>query len=300
MNYLLHQLIFFDIYLIVALSLNIVVGYCGLLTLAHASYFAIGAYAYALATLALGWGFAEAALLGIGIAAAASLLLSLSAWRLRGDFFVLITLAVQAVIFSGLYNWWTPGTPYGHWKNLTNGPVGLSGIAKPSLFGAEIAEIASIAILFSVLAIVFGLLTYVLLSSPWGRLMKALRDDELAARSLGKNARRAKVQAMMIACGMAGAAGAMYASYTSYVEPGLASTAESIVLLSMIIVGGAGNSFRGPFVGTLVLLVIPEALRFLDLPDVLAVELRLLIYGMLLLFLMHWRPQGLAGNYKLE
>ncbi len=299
MNYIFHLLIYLNIYIIVALSLNLVVGYCGLLTLAHAGYFAVGSYVYALATLKLGWGFFPSIGLGIGIAAALSVAVSLPAWRFKGDFFVMISLAVQALLFSLLYNWSKPGVEPGTWANLTNGPFGIAGISKPAISGIKFDTIGLIFVLSLTLAVVCALLTWLLLSSPWGRLLKAMRDDELVARGLGKNVRLAKVQAFAVACGMVAVAGALYASYISYIDPSAASLDESILMLCMVIVGGVGN-FRGPLVGALVLLAIPEGLRFAHIPDAVAANLRLMAYGLLLVIMMHFRPQGLAGEYRLE
>jgi branched-chain amino acid transport system permease protein len=152
MNYFLHLLIYFDIYLIVALSLNLIVGYCGLLTLAHAGYYALGAYAYALLSLNLGWGFIPACLAGCVISAVLSLAVSLASWRLKGDFFVLASLAVQALIFSALYNWSSAEAPLGSWTNLTNGPFGITGIPRPSIFGWTPSDMVSYAIFASAIA----------------------------------------------------------------------------------------------------------------------------------------------------
>lgn len=299
MNYLLHLVIYFNIYVIVALSLNLVVGYCGLLTLAHSGYFAIGAYTYALATLKLGFGFIPAATLAIAVAAVLSLAVSLPAWRFKGDFFVMISLAVQTLVFSLLHNWFSPGAQPGTWANLTNGPYGLSGISKPAIGSIKFATVGSIAALSTMLALLAGLLIWFFVGSPWGRLLKAMRDDELAARGLGKNTRLAKVQAMAIACGLAALAGAIYSSYVSYIDPSSASLDESILMLCMVLVGGVGN-FRGPLVGAFVLLAIPELLRFAHFPDAVAANIRLLAYGGLLVVMAHFRPKGLAGEYRPE
>lgn len=299
MNYLLHLLVYFDIYAIVALSLNLVVGYCGLLTLAHAGYYAMGGYACTLLMLTAGWGFLPAMLAGALLSAVASLAVSLPAWRLRGDFFVLASLAVQTLIFSALYNWSSAEDPLGSWKNLTNGPFGLTGIPRPRLFGWEISGTLSYAVFATVLAGLCGFMLWRLKSSPWGRLLLAMREDELAARGLGKNTRLAKVQAFAIASAMAAVAGSLYAAYVRYLDPSSASLDESILMLSMVIVGGLGN-FRGPLVGAATLVGLPEVLRFLALPDAQAANLRLLIYGLLLVLMMHLRPQGIAGDYRLE
>jgi branched-chain amino acid transport system permease protein len=299
MNYLLHLLIYFDIYLIVALSLNLVVGYCGLLTLAHAGYYAVGAYAYALLALNLGWGFVPATIAGMVIAGVLSLAVSLPSWRLKGDFFVLASLAVQALIFSALYNWSSADAPLGSWRNLTNGPFGITGIPRPTVLGWSPTSMLEFAIFASAIAALCAWLLARLKNSPWGRLLMAMREDELAARGLGKNTRLAKVQAFAISGAMVAIAGALYAGHVRYIDPSSASLDESILMLSMVIVGGLGN-FRGPIVGAAVLILLPEALRFLALPDAQAANLRMLIYGLLLVLMMHFRPQGIAGKYRLE
>ncbi|MEI6392658.1 MAG: branched-chain amino acid ABC transporter permease [Verrucomicrobiota bacterium] len=299
MNYLLHLLVYFDIYLILALSLNLVVGYCGMLTLAHAGYYAVGGYAYALLSLQAGWGFVPAALTGAGIAAVLSLAVSLPAWRLRGDFFVLASLAVQTLIFSALYNWSSANASLGSWRNLTNGPFGISGIPRASILGWQINSSAAFAIFATAVATGCAFTLWRLMISPWGRLLLAMRDDELAARGLGKNTRLAKVQAVAISCGFAAVAGTLYAAHVRFLDPSTASLDESILMLSMVIVGGLGN-FRGPVVGAAVLLLLPEMLRFMHLPDAQAANLRLLIYGALLVLMMHFRPQGIAGSHRMK
>jgi len=299
MNYLLHLLVYFDIYLIVALSLNLVVGYCGLLTLAHAGYYALGGYSYALLSLKLGWSFVPAALAGAAVAAVLSLLVSLPSWRLRGDFFVLASLAVQALIFSALYNWASAEAPLGSWRNLTNGPFGITGIPRPGLGFWSVTTPAGMALFATATALVCAGVLWRLKTSPWARLLLSMREDELATRGLGKNTRLAKVQAFAISGALVAVAGALYASHIRYLDPSSASLDESILMLSMVIVGGVGN-FRGPIVGAALLVGLPELLRFLALPDAQAANLRLLIYGLLLVLLMHFRPQGVAGRYRAQ
>jgi branched-chain amino acid transport system permease protein len=299
MSYFLHLFIYFNINAIVALSLNLVMGYCGLLTLAHAGYFALGSYAYALATVKLGWGFFPAMGLGVVLAAVMSLAISLPAIRFKGDFFVLVSLAVQTLLFSLLYNWSTPGAEIGTWQNLTNGSFGISNIPRPNLWGWQLDSIESMAGLAFVTAILCGAIVWLLLSSPWGRLLKVVRDDELAARGLGKNTKLAKIQAVAIACGLAAVAGALYAAYVNYIDPSTASLDESILMTCMVLVGGVGN-FRGPLVGAFVLLAIPEALRFAAIPDAVAANIRLGLYGLLLVVMMRFRPQGIAGDYRID
>lgn len=299
MNYLIHLLIYFDIYVIVALSLNLVVGYCGMLTLAHAGFYAIGGYIYALLAVVWGWGFLPAVLAAVVLAMALSLTLSLPAWRLKGDFFVLVTLAVQALIFSLLYNWSDTDAPLGSWSNLTNGPFGIPGIPKPGILGLPLSTPAYFFLFATAVTALCALTVWRLTASPWGRVLVAMREDELAARGLGKNTRLLKVQALAISCGLAAVAGALYAAYVGYLDPSAASLDESILMLSMVIVGGVGN-FRGPVIGALILIALPELLRFLSLPDAQAANIRLAIYGLLLVLMMHFRPQGIGGEYRLN
>jgi branched-chain amino acid transport system permease protein len=299
MGYVLHLLIYFDIYVIVALSLNLVVGYCGLLNLAHAGYFALGAYSYALLSVVAGWSFVPALLVAVAISALLSLAVSLASWRLKGDFFVLASLAVQALLYSIFYNWSDATDPLGSWKNLTNGPFGISAIPKPSLLGFTLSEPLHYLIFASFITIIIAFVLWRLKTSPWGRALVSMREDELAARSLGKNTRLMKVQVLALACGIVSVAGVLYAGYIGYLDPGTASLDESILMLSMVMVGGVGN-FRGPVIGALILILMPEALRFMDLPAAQAGNIRLAVYGLLLVLMMHFRPQGVSGEYRLN
>lgn len=299
MNYILHLLIYFNIYAMIAISLNMVVGYTNLLTFAHAGYFAIGCYTYALVTLKLNLGFLPALFLAFIIAALMSLAISLPAWKFKGDFFVLVSLSVQVLLYSLFHNWVSSGSGIGTLKNLTNGPFGIPGIPKPSIFGIKFDSIGLIFILSSVILGIGLLISWNLLKSPWGRLLKGIRDDELLTRGIGKNVRLAKIQVIAVSCGMAAAAGTIYASYISYIEPSSASLDDSILFLCMVLVGGVGN-FRGPIVGAAVLLIIPEILRILSIPNSIAGNVRLLLYGLLLILVVRMRPQGIAGEYRIE
>ncbi len=288
MSYLNDLFVFFCLYAVLSLSLNIVTGYTGLVNLAHAAFYGIGAYTAALAMLSLGWGFLPSLGLAVAVAVVLSLAISLPSLRFASSFFVIASLAVQSLTYNVLYNW----------RGLTNGPFGLSGISRPELFGAP-ADGAGMALVAGAAAVVCGLILALMLRSPWGRLLQAVRDDELAARSLGKNARLVKVEATAVACGMAAVAGAIYASYVGYIDPTTFSLDESILLLSMVLIGGTGN-VRGPIVGAVATLGVRELLRFVAIPDPVAPHLRMAIYGLLLIVVAHKRPQGLAGRYRFQ
>lgn len=289
MNYLFHLLIYFEIYAIVALSLNLLIGYGGLLQVAHAAYYGIGAYAAALLWMKLGIGFFPGLLAGAFTAGLLSLLVSLPAWRFKGDYFVMISIAVQTLIYALLYNW----------TDLTNGPFGISGIPRPVIFDYEFVTTSSISLLYGALALTLGTLVARMKWSPFGRALQAMRDDELAARSVGIPVDMLKLQAFALASTLVGVAGGLYAAYVSYIDPTSFGLNESILMLSMVIIGGTGN-VRGPLAGAAVLILLPEALRLLEMPDSVAANVRLLAYGLLLVIMMLLRPQGIAGVYRYQ
>ena len=300
MNYILHLLTYLGIYATLALSLNFIVGYCGRITLAHGAYFAVGAYCYAIVAMAFGpelaWSLPLAVVLGAGL----SLLISLPATRFRGDQFVLISLVVHTVLYETMRNWGSQDSPPGTWTNLTNGTYGLTGIPRPSLLGLQLTSPLSLALLSLSFACLSGAVSWLLLSSPFGRLLKAARDDDLAARALGKNVRMTRIAAFAVSCSMASLAGAAYASYVRYVDPSLASLDESVLILSMLLVGGSGNRLTGPLTGAAFLLAVPELLRLLNVLGPMASSIQLLLYGAALVLILHLRPQGLAGEYGIR
>jgi branched-chain amino acid transport system permease protein len=247
----------------------------------------------------------------------ASLLLSLPAWRFKGDYFVMITLAVQALVYGMARNWFSPYAEVGSLQNLTNGTFGIAGIAKPVIFGHKVATMGGICILYTGAAAVAALFFLRLVHSPWGRLLKCLRDDELALRGLGKPVRLLKVEAFAVSGALAAMGGAMYAGYVGFIDPTTASLDGSILWLSVVVVGGLGT-MHGSLVGAFVVLLLPEfltyAAKFLQMvasafgfPHFIteamvsnSANLQYLAYGLLMVLMMHLRPQGLAGNYKME
>lgn len=299
MNYIWHLVVLLATYGIVALGLNLMAGYCGRLALSQAAFFGIGAYAYAVLSVRTGCGFIPAAVIGMGLALTLSLLISLPAARFRGDFFVILSLTVQVVLYGALYNWAKDGSQLGTWANLTNGPFGITGISKPYIGGLVFSEMAALAMLATACLVLVAVVYWRLTGSPWGRLLKALRDDEDVTAGLGKNVRVAEASAFGFCCAYAALAGAVFAGYLSYIDPSIASLDNSVLMLSMVIVGGMGN-LAGPLVGAVVLVLVPELLRSLNLPGAAAANVQLILYGAVLVAVIHRWPQGLAGTYRLE
>jgi len=289
MNYVFHLLTLISIYLLLALSLNILVGYTGLLSMCHAAFLGIGAYISAILTLKLGLNVVAAFALATLSTASVSLLVSFPTVRLKGDYFVLSTFAFQIIVFEILFNW----------TSLTGGPYGLRGIPRVSIFGQLVDTPAKYFVFSGVVSGLSILLIIVLLKAPFGRVLRAVRDDEIAAEAMGKNVSLVKVKSFAIAAACAGLAGALLAHYITYVSATSFTLQDSIFLLSIVLVGGAGN-LRGPIVGTVLLLLIPELLLFLGMPDTVAPNVRRMIYGLLLVGFVFFRPQGIAGEYRFE
>ncbi|MBI1928136.1 branched-chain amino acid ABC transporter permease [Candidatus Poribacteria bacterium] len=182
---------------------------------------------------------------------------------------------------------------------LTRGPYGIPGIPKPTLFGLKFASIPAFLGLSSVIASGCVLLLSGMLYSPFGRTLKAIREDELATLALGKDVTAFKIQAFAIAAGFAAVAGSLYAWYITYIDPTSFNLDESIFIVAVVLVGGSGT-LKGPLIGAAFMILLPELLRFLRIPDTIAPNVRQIIYGLLLVILMRYRSQGIAGEYKFE
>lgn len=289
MNYLWHILTLIAIYVILGMSLNLSVGYTGLLTICHAAFYGIGAYATTLLMMNAGWGFFPALLGGIVITTVCSLIIAIPSLRLRGDYFVLATLGFQVIVFSLLYNW----------VDFTRGPYGIPGIPVPVVFGKTIDSIFTYFLFSLFFASLCGLLLWGIKQSPFGRTLRAIREDEMAAAALGKNVPRFKTRAFVISAAFAAVPGALFACYMRYIDPTSFTLNESVFILSIVIIGGAG-SVIGPVVGAALMVVLPELLRFLHIPDAIAANMRQIIYGLLIILLMRYRPQGIAGEHTFE
>lgn len=288
MTYLWHILTMVALYAILAMSLDLVVGYGGILSLCHAAFYGIGAYAAALAMLRAGWSFPVALIVAGLLSTTLGLVTAAFSLRLRGDFLILATLGVQMVVSAVLANW----------IGVTGGPYGIPAIPAPGLFSRELSPWGPLAATAAVLVAAACLLV-ALVRSPFGRALQAVRDDEVAAAALGKSPVALRTAAFAISAGLAGVAGALFGSYMRYIDPGSFGITESVLILSMVIVGGAG-SLVGPVIGAVVLVFLPEALRFLGLPEASASHLRLVLYGGLIVLLMRWRPLGFRGDYDFD
>lgn len=282
MDYVLYVLSLVAVYGILAVSLNLVLGYTGILSVAHAAFMGIGAYATAL--LLTGWGFNFFVTLPVGLAVAGVVgaALAASTLRLRGDYYIIGSFGFQVIIYNVFLNW----------IDLTKGPFGIRNIPKPAAFGIAFGDPARYAALTLVFLAAVVWVARRVGESPYGKVLRAIREDEAGAASIGKNVRRYKISIFVVSSMLASLGGALYAGLISYVDPFAFTVHESIFLQALVIVGGAGNVY-GSVVGAAVLITIPEMLRFFDVPTTVASPIREILYGALMILFLRFRPKGL-------
>lgn len=289
MEYLLHILVLIGIYSTLALSLDLLAGHTGLLSIAQAAFYGLGAYTSALLAVQLGAPFLIGMLAGMATAALVSLVVSVPSLRLHDDYFVIATFGFQIILFSILNNW----------IDLTRGPLGIPGIPQPSVIGWTIRSTGGFVVLAALLTTFAYVVVRRIVTSPFGRVLRAIREDEVFGRAMGKNTVLFKVIAFAVSAALAASAGSLYAHYITFIDPTSFTVTESILIISMVIIGGAGSRW-GPLIGAAILVTLPEVLRFVGLPSSVAANLRQIIYGALLVIMMMVRPRGLVGKYGFE
>jgi len=320
-NYWVRVLDFALLYIILALGLNVVVGFAGLLDLGYIAFYALGAYSYALlasphlpqhfetiaAALPQGMHFSPwaVALFAILLAALFGMILGLPTLQLRGDYLAIVTLGFGEIIRIFMNNLDRP-------LNLTNGPKGITAIDPLQLFGlsftkpldlgfVQIPGLYLVFYLFLALAIAVTIVCLHLQNSRIGRAWVAIREDEIAAKAMGINTRNMKLLAFAIGASFAGVAGVLFSAFQGFVSPESFTLWESIVVLAMVVLGGIGH-IPGVILGAIVLAVFPEVLRGVAEPIqkalfghvIVDVEvIRQLIYGLALILIMLYRPGGI-------
>ena len=286
-EYFIHLFILIGIYLILTLSLQLSVGFTGLLNLGHVAFFAIGAYTAALLTLN-GVPFLIAFLAAGIIAMIFGFILVIPTNKLKGDYLALATLGFSFVVYAVTLNY----------TSLTRGPLGLPGIPKPSILGVTFSSNLS----FLILTIIIAGITYFIIKriteSQFGKVFEAIRDDELVAKTLGKNTFKMKGYSLGIAAFFAGVAGSLYASYITFIDPSSFTIMQLIPILCIVIIGGLA-SLKGTLVATIILVLLPEPLRFIGFPSSIIGPMRQIIYALILLLILIYKPKGFYGKVEL-
>lgn len=268
------------LYIILAVGLNLVVGYAGLLDLGFIAFYAVGAYAYAL--LASGQfdihlPFIVILVIGAVAGAVAGVLLGFPVLKLRGDYLAIVTLSFGEIIRIAINNA----------DEFTNGPQGIAGLDRASLFGLPLTSPVHFYWLLLVLAILICAGVYYMERSILGKAWRALREDQDVVRGLGINTTTLKLLAFALSAAIGGAGGVIFGSFQRFVSPESFTFQESLLVVLIIIIGGVGN-IVGVIAGAVVLVVLPEVLHF-------AAQYRLLIYGVVLVTVIVLRPGGLIS-----
>ena len=290
MEYAFHIVIMLNIYIMLVLSANLTIGMANLLTMCQAAFYGIGAYIGTFFLMQFHIPLVATIAIVSLVTGLFSFIVSYASVKLKGDYFVLATMGFQLIVYTILYNW----------TSVTRGPYGIPGIPGIRILGIwELSGVYAYLALSVVLAVAVVLLFNNLHDSPYGRELRAIKADELMVQSMGRNTVAAKAWAFFISAAVAGVAGVVYASYVSYIDPTSFTLNESIFIISALFIGGIGN-VKGPIFGALFVVLLPELLRFVGLPDAIAANLRQIIYGLSLILVVYFRPQGLLGKTVLK
>ncbi|KAA6301442.1 MAG: branched-chain amino acid transport system permease protein [Candidatus Ordinivivax streblomastigis] len=285
MEYLLHLLILVGIYVMLSQSLNLSAGFGGMISLAHAGFYGVGAYTAALLSVNYHLPFLMTLPVAMLLSGLLALIVSAIALRTIDDYFIICTLGIQVIVFSLMNNW----------MSLTRGPLGIPGIPEIQLFGIAIeSKWAFLLLTFIFVALIFFFLKK-LTGSSFGRTLRGLREDEIFAQSLGKNVYLSKVIAFTAGAMIAAIPGVLYAHYISYIDPTSFTVDESIFILSIVIIGGMQNLW-GSVLAAAFLVLLPEALRFVGMPNAIAANMRQIIYGGILIFTMFRYSKGFVSK----
>lgn len=256
-------------------SLNLSAGFTGLISLAHAGFYGIGAYTTAILTSQFSFSFWSSIPLAMLISGVIALVVSLIALRTIEDYFIICTLGIQVILFSIMNNW----------MDLTRGPLGIPGIPSILFFGMSLnSKISFLTLSLFFVAIIWFVLRNIS-KSGFGKTLTAISEDEIYTQSIGKNVYLSKTASFTLSAMFAAIPGTLYAHYISYIDPTSFTVNESIFVLSIVIIGGLGN-LKGSFLAAAFLVLLPEALRFVGMPDSVAANMRQIIYGLILIVVM--------------
>ena len=282
MDYLFHILVSVALFSILATSFNLLIGYSGLFALSHAAFFGVGAYATAILTTQLGLGFPSPLLIGMLITAFVGIAIALPALRIGGDYLVIVSLALQMIVAAIMLNW----------TSLTGGTDGIRGIPRVVIAGWELNSAPRFLPLAACCAAICFWISWKIGHSPYGRALKAMRENESAVLSVGKNVVAMKLSVFALAAALASVAGSLYAHYVTFVSAEGFTLDLTVYILAMVILGGTGNLW-GSLLGAAILTALPELLKFLALAPDIADKTRQMLYGVILILILRIRPQGL-------
>jgi branched-chain amino acid transport system permease protein len=286
MDFWLHVVNMIGLFAILGLALNLLLGYAGMASMAHAAFFGVGAYATALCARDLGLPFPLTMVAAIVVTALLAGVVTFPALRVRGEYLILLTLAFQMVVYGLMLSW----------VDLTAGRTGISAIPRPRLFGVTLVTPAQFLPLIVVCVAAVFAIAYRIGESPLGRILKAMRDDEVATLAIGKSVLRYKVLVFCVSGALTAVAAALFAHYQAFINPFSFNLDRSIFIVAIVVLGGTAN-LTGTVVGAIVFVGLPEILRFLQARQDIVDAIRDLLFGLLLMLFMRFRPEGFIPEH---
>jgi branched-chain amino acid transport system permease protein len=285
-EYILFVLIVITLYVVLTASLNLILGYTGMISVAHAAFMGVGAYVTTILMVNYHWPFLLTLPAVLFFAIVLSTFFGVASLRVKGDHYLAVSFGIQFIFLALMVN-----------LKITNGSNGFAGIPKPDIFGIRFQSNIGCLLLSLVFMALCFWFTSRLARSPFSLILKAIREDETATEALGKNVVYYKVVVFVIGCTLAGLAGSFFATIISFIDPFTFSLEESIFISCLVIIGGSGN-VKGALIGVPLMIAFPEMLRFLHIPSTVAAPLRQIFYGLLIVLFMRFRPQGILSEVE--
>lgn len=284
-EFLIHIFTLICIYSIIAMSFNLAMGYTGLVNFGHIGLMGVGAYTSAILNTRFDIPFFVSIFIAAILCAVIGAILSIPSRKIKNDYFALLTLGFLFVA----------GAVFINWTDLTRGTLGIRGITRPENFTEPLQ--------FLILSLVISFLTFLVLEkivhSHFGRVLEAIRDDELVAESLGKNIDRAKMTAMTLSGFFVGIAGVLLAHFIRFINPASFWLDPLVVALAGVVIGGLA-SLRGSIIGVFIVFAISESLRFLSIPSTMIGPMRVILFMLVLTVVVLFRPRGIIGRADLD
>jgi len=288
MDYILHILIIISIFSILTLSLNYIAGFTGILSLSHATFYGIGAYATAILTTQHGFTFLPSVAVGMVLSAIVAWLVSFPILKLKEDSLILVSFGFAIIAYNVMLNW----------TSLTKGPLGIKGIQAPTILGFSFFQkpffLALVLVILAITYLIFRKIT----RSPYGTIIKGIRENPTVTSVNGHAVAKYQRSVFTLGAVFAAVAGSLMATFLAFIEPKPFELLSSVLILIMVILGGFSN-LKGSILGAALLILIPEALRFAHFPHSILAEMQQIIYGLILVLLMFFRPQGILGKFKI-
>jgi branched-chain amino acid transport system permease protein len=289
MGYLIAIVILVLIYIILATSLDIVFSNAGIFSVSHAAFFGIGALIYAVLSKLGHVNYFLIIGIVIVVTSLTAILIAISTLKIKGDYFIIASFGFQMIAYDIFYNW----------VKFTSGASVIYAIPRPTIFNITFDSASKYFILVLITTVLCVFICWRLSHSPFGNLLRAIKDDDIAVQASGRSPLVFKIKALVISGILAAIAGVLYSGYLSIFVPGAYDVDLSISIVAMVIVGGSGNIW-GASLGAAVLVILPQLISFLNLPTTIIGPLQQLFYGVLLIVFMRLRPEGLLKRGKQD